>query len=229
MRHSCHPAPCRHRALAPIVAAACLAVTLLLSAGPATAIDRATCREIRDRYEGHVLRLRVDLRPATTASDPNVVSLEGVGYARERTPALFGRMETVYVQRIVSEGGSRLGLTVYRSREDADRIRASAVPQPTFINPAAGSTLANFARQDGTSVLLELKAGKKEPAKQLEEIETLLDRLFYLKSEPGREEMEDFVRGHSGMPLSRLRALTGLDPDRIRELLKEAPAGAPAQ
>lgn len=206
-----------------------MGVVIVLCGTPAAAINRGTYREVRDRYEGSALRLRVDLRPATTAPEPNLVSLEGIGYARERTPPLFSRLETVYLQRVTSEGGSRLSLTVYRSREEADRIRASAVPQPTFINPAAGSTLANFARQDGTSVLLELKAGKKEPARQLEEIEVLLDRVFYLKAGPDRDELEDFIRGHSGMPLSRLRALTGLDAETIKALLKDLPAGGPAR
>jgi hypothetical protein len=38
--------------------------------------------------------------------------------------------------------------------------------------------------------------------------------------------MENFVRRHIGMPISRLRDLTGLPEERIRTLLKEAAAPA---
>ncbi len=190
------------------------------------AIQRDTCREIRDRYEGLALRLRIDLKAATGAAEPNIVSLEGVGHPRERSPVLFGNLETVFLQRIISEGGARLGLIVYRSEEEASRLRASAIPGPSLDNPAYGRTLAAFARQGSTTVMLELQAGKKDPQGQMDEIETLLDRVFYLKSEPSPDDLENFVRRHTGMPISRLRALTGLPEERIRMLLKEAAAPA---
>ena len=53
---------------------------------------------IRSRYEGLSLRLRVDLKAAGRATDPNVVSLDGVGYPSERSPILFSALDTVYVQ-----------------------------------------------------------------------------------------------------------------------------------
>lgn len=201
---------------------ALLTVGLLLPVQRLEAIQRDTCREIRDRYEGLALRLRIDLKAATGAAEPNVISLEGVGYPRERSPVLFGSLETVFLQRITSEGGVRLGLIVYRSAEEASRLRASAIPGPSLDNPAYGRTLAAFARQGSTTVMLELQAGKKDPQGQLDEIETLLDRVFYLKSEPSPEDLENFVRRHTGMPISRLRALTGLPEERIRTLLKDA-------
>ena len=70
--------------------------------------------------------------------------------------------------------------------------------------------------------LIPHDSGKKDPQGQLDEIETLLDRVFYLKSEPSPEDMENFVRRHTGMPISRLRDLTGLPEERIRTLLKDA-------
>jgi len=202
------------------------AASCLLAASGAWAIQRDTCKEIRSRYEGLSFRLRIDLKAAGRAADPNVVTLDGVGYPSEHSPILFSGLETVYLQRITSEGGTRLGLTVYRSQEEANRLRASAIPGPTMSNPNFGRTLATFAQQGSTSVVLELKAGKKDPQGQMEEIETLLDRIFYLKSEPARAELETFVRRHAGMPISRLRAITGLPEDEIRALLKDASAAS---
>jgi len=215
-------------AVRPSLAIVLLSAGLLWPARDLGAIQRDTCREIRDRYEGLAFRLRIDLKAAAGAAEPNIVSLEGVGQPGERSPVLFGSLETVYVQRITSEGGSRLGLTVYRSEEEAKRLRASAIPGPSMANPAYDRTLAAFARQGSTTVLLDLRAGKKDPQGQLDEIETLLDRVFYLKSEPLPEDLENFVRRHTGMPISKLHALTGLPEDRIRSLLKEAAAPAPA-
>lgn len=203
-----------------VLAALCLA----LAATPAAAIDRHAAREIRTRYEGMTLRLRVDLRPDTSAHAPNTVALRGVGYTRERDPVIFSRLDQVFIDRITSEGATRLVLTVYRSEEEARRLRASNIPQPTLINPNAGRTLAAFARQGSTTVLLELRASKSDPAGQRDEIEALLDRLFYLKDEPTQDELQEFVRQHPGLSLQRLRALTGLDPEVIRALIAEASA-----
>jgi hypothetical protein len=211
-----------------VLAGIALAVAFCAPAGDVQAIDREIFKDIRDRYEGLALRLRIDLKGATGAAEPNVARLEGIAQPAERAPVLFGSLETVYVQRITREGGSRLGLTVYRSEEEARRLRASAIPGPSLSNPAYDRTLASFARQGSTSVVLELQAGKNDPQGQLDEIETLLDRVFYVKSEPGTEALEDFVRRHTGMPISRLHSLTGLPDDRIRAILKETqPPQAP--
>lgn len=209
------------------LAAALLVAGFLVPAADIRAIGREIFKDIRDRYEGRALRLRIDLKAATGAAEPNVARLEGIAQPGERSPVLFGSLETVYLQRITREGGSRLGLTVYRSEEEARRLRASAIPGPSLSNPAYDRTLAAFARQGSTTVLLDLEAGKNDPLGQLDEIETLLDRVFFLKSEPGLEALEDFVRRHTGMPISRLHDLTGLPDDRIREILKETAPPAP--
>jgi len=206
---------------------AALAVCLLAARG-AWAIERDTYKEIRSRYEGLSFRLRIDLKAAGRATDPNVVSLDGIGSPSERSPVLFGSLETVYVQRVTNEGGTRLSLTVYRSQEEANRLRASAIPGPALSNPNYNRTIATFAQQGSTSVLLELKAGKKDPRGQMEEIEALLDKVFYMRSEATRDDLEAFVRRHTGWPISRLRAVTGLPEDDIRALLKGAPAADPA-
>src|SRR2546425_177748 len=200
----------------------------LLSFTDARAIQRDIFKEIRSRYEGRSFQLRIDLKAAGRATDPNVVSLDGVGYPSERSPILFSSLERVYLQRITSEGATRLGLTVYRSEDEANRLRASAIPGSTMANPNFGRTLATFAQQGSTGVVLEVKAGKKDPQGQLAEIETLLDRVFYLKSEPTRDDLETFVRRHTGWSISRLRAVTGLPEEDIRALLKETSASAPA-
>jgi hypothetical protein len=200
---------------------AALATAAGLATTPVLAIERDAYRDIRGRYEGLTLRLRLDLKAATRAPIPNVLSLEGLGHGSERAPILFGRLEKVYIERVTREGGTRLGLTLYRSREEADRLRASDVPSPMMPNPNFGGTLAAFARQGSTSVILDLRSRKQDGRAQLAEIEVLLERLFY-RGEPPREELEDYVRAHPGMPISRLQAITGLDPDTIRRLVQEA-------
>jgi len=198
-----------------------LAAAIVLGVSPVRAIQRDTFKDIRGRFEGMTYRLRVDLKAGGRAGDPNVVSLDGVGYPSERAPILFDALESVYLQRVTSEGGTRLSLTVYRNKEEADRLRASAVPPPTMANPNYGRTLATFAMQGSTSVLLELKSGKKDPQGQLAEIEALLDRVFYVNSEPTREDLEAFVRKHTGWSISRLKGVTGLPESDIRAILKD--------
>ena len=207
-----------------------LPALLLLASSDAVAIHRDAYHEIRGRYEGLTLRLRADLMEMTGARPPNLVSLDGISHGRERAPVLFGKLERVYIQRVINEGGDRIGLTIYRTQQEADRFRASNVPQPSFANPNYGRTLGSFAQLSSTSVELELKTPKGDPDAQVREVETLLDRIFYLNSQPTREEAENFVREHSGLPVDRLRELTGLEAGRIREIQREvtAPPEAPA-
>jgi len=216
------------------LALALLSLALALRAAPLGAVERQTFKEIRGTFEGQTLRLRIDLKIANSARDPNIVSLDGVR-ARERSPVLFGRLERVFVKRITNEGGNRLSLTVYRDQRTAENLRGNITPQPSAVNPMAGSIMAGYARLDSTSVLFELKAGKKEPAAQRDEFEALLERAFYLRSEPTREELEAYVREHRGWPISRLREITGLETHDINLILKEerpsspAPEATPAQ
>ena len=202
-------------------------LVLLLAVSGLQAVQRDAFKDVRERYEGLSLRLRVDLHAAGRAVDPNVVTLGGVGYPSERSPVLFTSLETVFLQRISNEGGTRLGLTVYRNQDEANRLRASAIPGPSIANPNFSGTVAAYAQQGSTSVVLELKADRKDRLAQLTEIETLLDRVFYMKSEPTREELEMFIRRHSGLPISRLRGITGLPEEAIRALLRETDAPSP--
>jgi hypothetical protein len=206
-------------------AALCL-LACLLSPGPARAVGRDVTRDLRDEYEGRSMRLRVDLRPASQAIEPNVMTLEGIGYGREGSPVMFGRLESVFLERITSEGGSRLAITVYRSEEEMKRLRASAIPPPIMGMPGATQTLANFAMTGSTTIILELQAGKKEPDAQRREIVSLLGRLFYVDTQPTREELEGFVLEHRLMPVGRLAAVTGLTQDAVRRILEAAPPPA---
>jgi hypothetical protein len=200
-----------------------LALTSILAGiGSAAAIDRDLGRALRDRYEGHTLRLRLDLRSAAHAVEPNVLGLEGIGYGRESSPVLFNRLETVYVERVTSEGGSRVGLTVYRSEEEMRRLRSSAIPAPITGIPGAMQPQAAFSRQGSTSVILELQAGKKDAAAQREEIDILLKRLFYIDADPTRQEIEQFILEHRTMPVGRLASTTGLSGEEVRRVLEEA-------
>lgn len=203
------------RALLPLAA-------FLAMVSPADAVKRDLFRDVRAEYEGMAFRLRIDLRPANVAGAPNVVSAEGVGYARERSPVLFHRLQQVYLERVTNDGRQRIGLTIYRSADQAKQYRALAIPPPALANPNASGTLAAFAQTDSTEVLLELKAGKNEPGAQREEIDTLLRRLFYIASEPTREELEQAILRHRGASMAQMRALTGLEYDEIREILERA-------
>ena len=204
-----------------------LAAAVLTTVAPAGAVNRQLFREVRADYEGMTFRLRIDLRPATVASTPNVVNAEGVGYVRERSPVLFHRLQNVYIDRVTNDGKRRIGLTIYRSADQAKQYRALAIPPPAFANPNASGTLAAFAQTDSTAVLIELKAGKKEPDLQRREIETLLRRIFYIASEPTREDLEEAVLRHLGASMARMRDLTGLESDEIREILERASPGQP--
>jgi len=203
-----------------------LAVLALLAgaAGPAGAVPRDVVNEARGVYEGRTLRLRMDLRSASSGIEPNVLTLEGMGYARSEAPVLFGRLETVYVERLASEGGDRLSLTLYRSLEEMRQLRATAIPPPTMGGTPIGmQPMSGFARTGSTLVLFDLLAGKKDPAGQRGEIDILMKRLFYIDDAPDRPELEDFVKQHRGWPVQRLAATTGLSPEDIRTLLASQP------
>ena len=198
-------------------------LAMVLAGGPAGAVGRDVIKDLRGNYEGRSFRLRIDLRPASQAIEPNVLSIEGIGYGREESPVLFGRFEQVFLERITSEGGARVALTVYRNEEEMKRLRASAIPPPIMGMPGATQTLANFAMTGSTTVMLELEAGKKDPDGQRRGIESLLARLFYVDTEPTREELEEFVIAHRLQPIGRLAAVTGLPQDAVRRILEAAP------
>ena len=204
-----------------------LLITALLPAvapAPAPAVSREVARALRDVYEGRTLRLRVDLRSAGQAIEPNVMTLEGIGYGREGSPVLFSRLETVFLERITSEGGSRMALTVYRSEEEMKRLRAGAIPPAIMGMPSSVQPTTRFAFAGSTTVMLELNAGKKDAEGQRNEIGTLLRRLFYIDSEPGRDELERYVLDHRTLSVGRLAAITGLSQDDVRRLIETAPA-----
>lgn len=205
---------------------ATVAMAVLLAATtppPAGAVGREVTRAVREAYEGRTLRLRIDLRSAAHSVEPNVLALAGMGYGREGSPVLFHRMERVFVDRVTSEGGRRVSLTIYRSEGEARDLRANAVPPPALGTPGAAQTTASFARADSTAVVLELAAGRKDPAAQRREITDLLGRLFYIDSEPSRAEIEEFILRHRDWPVGRLSALTGLSQDDVRLLITGTP------
>ena len=197
-------------------------VPAFAATAPSLAVPRAVISDLRPRYEGRTLRLRVDLRSSASAIEPNIVTMEGIGYAKKEAPVLFGRLETVYLERLASEGGTRISLTVYRNEDEIRQLRATAVPPPAITGiPTGMSPNPAFARSGSTSVILELTAPKSDPSAQQRQIETMLGKLFYLDGDPTREELEQFVREHRGWPLPRLAAVTGLPEDDIRSLIAQ--------
>jgi hypothetical protein len=194
-------------------------VTLALAVLPVAAVDRDVVKDVRGEYEGRALRLRLDLNSAIHSLEPNVLSLDGMGHGRERSQVIFNRLESVYLQRVMSEGATRLTLTIFRTGDNALRLRSSAVPPSITGIPSGSQSTATYAASDSTAVALELQAGKKDPVGQRREIQTLLERLFYLGAEPTREELTSFVATHREWPVSRLAALTGLTPETVREVL----------
>ena len=206
-----------------------LSAVLAAVALPLHAVARDVVNEVRGAYEGRTLRLKLDLRSAASAIEPNTLTLEGIGYGRPDSPVLFGRLETVYLERIASEGGDRLSLTIYRSQEEMRQLRATAIPPPTMGGTPIGmQPMSGFARAGSTMVIFELNAKKKETALQREQIDTLMRRLFYLEDAPAREDLEEFVRQHTGWPVPRLAGVTGLSPEEVRAILDATPKTPPA-
>jgi hypothetical protein len=190
---------------------------------PVFAVSREVAGALRDTFEGRTLRLRIDLHSAAHSVEPNVMTVSGMGYGREGSPVLFHRMEMVFVDRVTSEGGSRVSLTIYRSETEARDLRANAIPGPMPGGPTAALSTTAFARTDSTAVILELGSGRKDPAAQRREVMALLDRLFYIDTEPARDEVEAFVLQHRDWPVARLAALTGLTQDEVRALVTGTP------
>jgi len=214
------------RACRPLLVAALIGAGAWGATADIWAVDHDLAKDLRERYEGRTLRLRVDLRSATTASEPNRISLAGIGYGRETAPVLFYRLEAVWVERVTSEGGARLSLTIYRSQDEALRMRAVSIPSAVVGNPAGANTMGAYARGGSTSVFVELRAGKKDPEAQRRETDALMASLFYLEGEPARSDLEAFVLEHRSWSVSRLSSVTGLKPDEVRALTT-APAATP--
>ncbi|HZN03067.1 MAG TPA: hypothetical protein VFD06_05720 [Candidatus Polarisedimenticolia bacterium] len=204
-----------------LLLAAALAVVAVPSAH---GVARDVVNEARSAYEGRTLRLRLDLRSSASAIEPNTLTLEGIGYGRPDAPVLFGRLETVHLDRVASEGGDRLSLTVYRSREEMQQLRATAIPPPTIGGTPIGmQPMSGFARIGSTMVIFDLLAKKKDIAGQRAEIDTLMRRLFYIDDAPERGELEEFVRQHHSWPVPRLASVTGLSQDEVRAILEAKP------
>jgi len=193
----------------------------LLTAPPTAALNRDLYKELRSRYEGLTLRLRIDLRSANTPLAANMVSLSGVGHGRESSPVLFTALQQVFVQRVTNDGRDQVAFTLYRSEEESKFLRSVPAPMPGHPPTGAGGSLPGFARQGSTELVFQVRAGKQEPSAQLDEMETLLRRAFYLgDDQPTPEDLEAFVRRHTSLPISRLQALTGFTAERIRDILR---------
>ena len=207
--------------LAARLARAILVATLLaaVAAPPARAVAKQVGRDLRDTYEGRTMRLRVDLRSAAHAVEPNVMTLEGIGYGRESSQVMFGQMERVYLERITSDGARRLALTIYRSEEEMKRLRG-AIPPPVMGIPGPISGHTGFAMADSTTVMLDLTADKKDPDGQRREAEILMQRLFYVSGEPPREDLERYIVEHRTLSVGRLASATGLTQDEVRRILE---------
>jgi hypothetical protein len=203
-----------------VVAAAVIGmVAAALPAPPAGAVTREVVHEFREAYEGRALQLRYDLDSAMHALEPNVFGLGGMGHGRENGQVLFYALETVYIDRVMSEGGSRLTLTIFRSSETAQRLKSQAVPPPITGIPTGSQSIATYASSDSTAVALELQAGKKDPEAQRREIETLFGRLFYVDSKPTQDDLTRFVAAHRDWPVSRLTKITGLDSATVKDII----------
>lgn len=203
------------------VVVALVLATLSAAAAPprARAVARDVVREFRDAYEAQTLQLRYDLDSAAHALEPNTFGLGGMGHGRENGQVIFYALETVYVDRVMSEGGSRLTLTIFRSAETARRLKSQAVPSPITGIPTGSQSIATYASSDSTAVALELKAGKKDLEGQRREIDTLLRRLFYIDAKPSQDDVTRFVAAHRDWPVTRLAKLTGLDSATVKEIL----------
>lgn len=203
-----------------------LATTLFIAlAGCLTeagAVKREVIKTYQDEFAEHSYRLRVDLQGINYLSVPNVVTDRGFNYQGRQFPVMFRELQMVYLARFSNAGGNEVALTIYRTKEDAEQVRG-AVPSTPF-GPAAGTEIAlgAFARDLSTTVTLVLRSEKKDLAAQKDEILRLLNKLFYIKTEPTAEEKEAFIRSHADLPLPKLSSLTGLPEEMIRAILETA-------
>ena len=201
-----------------------LATTLFIAlAGCLTeagAVKREVIKTYQDEFAEHSYRLRVDLQGTNYLSVPNVVTDRGFNYQGRQFPVMFREMQTVYLARFSNAGGNEVALTIYRTKEDAEQVRG-AVPSTPF-GPAAGTEIAlgAFARDLSTTVTLVLQSEKKDLAAQKDEILRLLNKLFYIKTEPTAEEKEAFIRSHAELPIPKLSNLTGLPEEMVRAILE---------
>ena len=196
----------------------------LFSPGTALAVKREIIKELQSEYAGHTYQLRMDLRGTDYFAAFNVVSEQGTHYRGRELAIMFYRMETVYLERVTSEAGNEVRLTLYRNRTDARQVRGSIPGAPLPVGPDRETTLGAFARDFSTNVILELKAGKDEMEAQRGQIASLMERLFYLKEMPTYEEKEEFILSHPDLPLPRLREITGFNEDLVRGILKKREA-----
>jgi hypothetical protein len=194
---------------------------MLLLASDAEAVKREVIKEFQEELAGHTFRLRVDLQGTNYLAVPNIVDQQGFHYRGRQFPVLFRQMEMVYLDRISSDGNKAVAMTLYRNKKDAGQIRG-AIPAPP-LGPAgqsAETTLGSFARDLSTTVILELRAEKKDPDAQRGQIRELLSRLFYYNVEPTHAEREAYILSHRDVPVFKLAATTGLPEEMVREILK---------
>ena len=198
-----------------------LASSVVLFAPDARGVKREVIRDLQADFAGHSYRLRADLQGTNYLSVPNVVTDEGVRYRGRQFSVLFRQMERVYLERISNDGGKSVTLTLYRNKKDAEQVRGAIPPAPYAPGgPGTETTLGNFARDLSTTVILELRAEKTDPAGQREEVLQLLGRVFYLKEEPTYEEKEAFILSHPDLPLAKLAVATGLSEEVVRRILE---------
>ena len=197
----------------------------LLLPGDALAVKREIIKEMQSEHAGHTFVLRMDLRGTDYFAAFNVVSEQGIHYRGRELPILFYRFETVYLDRVSSEAGNEVRLTLYRNRNEARQVRGSIPAAPLPVGPDSDTTIGSFARDFSTNVILVLQAGKGEVEAQRSQIAALMERLFYLKDAPTYADREAFILSHPELPLPRLASITGLAEDLVRGILKTREAG----
>gem|GEM_PF-2402850 len=206
----------------PFRLAATLFVALVFCPSEAGAVKREVIKTYQEEFAEHSYRLRVDLQGTNYLSVPNVVTDKGFSYQGRQFAVMFRELQTVYLARFSNAGGNEVALTIYRTKEDAEQVRG-AVPSTPF-GPAAGTEIAlgAFARDLSTTVTLVLQSEKKDLAAQKDEILRLLNKIFYIKTEPTAAEKEAFIRSHADLPLPKLANLTGMPEEMVRAILETA-------
>ena len=146
--------------LRPLLSLPVAALLAVAGSPPVLGVARDVVNEARSAYEGRTLRLRLDLKSAASAIEPNVLTLEGIGYGRPDAPVLFGRLETVYLERVKSKGPKgdswssmvRSGDRIYILNQSGDCYVLRASPKfEVLATNGLGSELTNasLAVSDG--------------------------------------------------------------------------------
>ena len=210
----------RHLILTAVVGA--LAISLSADVALADKPSRSAKKAFELKYQGKKFRLRIPLRPSEPYVGAQYVDYEGAHFPNYKQPVMYEAIERVTIDS-VGRSGDGFYIVVAREAGTSDRVVSDQVwegfikerqPAGDAINRAFRESLAIVGLRTGTAA--KLLSDEEEVAAA----EELLKKVFYIDSEPTREELLEFVRGHREYPVEALMEITGLSLEDIRGCLE---------